>query len=154
MSNLGRLRHGAVLLRPALGKGDVTLQLSGRRQSVARKLSRVVGITWIANPLNEPCVMFRDLSRRDDCSVANLFWGNTTDRMRQLRGKRVYQYRCDDARLEPLAQFDTVQQAAEALQCAASNISRVCTGSSKSYRGFFWSFDDLRAVEQNRTAGV
>ena len=53
--------------------------------------------------------------------------------------KNVYQYNMDEGRL--VATYDSLENAAEAVNSSKKSISNACLGYNKSCRGFYWSYD-------------
>ena len=165
VSNLGRIRSwkwkktkkGSLCPQPKIikpflrddGYEEVKLKLHNKRINV--KVHQLVARAFIPNPNNYPCVNHKDENRSNNV-VSNLEWCNHSYNVlygngRQKRKntilqrygghyirKKVYQYSKDGTFI---AQYESILDAAAAVNTCPSNISESCDGKRKA-KGFIW----------------
>lgn len=157
-SNLGRIfsytnEKKPKILKPGLDKGgypQVALVKDGRKFS--RKVSRIVGETWLENTDNKPKVEYIS-DNKLDTRAENLRWVTPSEscknkliyeksikrlqRMSVERSQMVYAYNED---FEIVSAFTSTSSAARECGYSQGNISSCCQGSLEKYKGLIWNY--------------
>lgn len=83
VSNFGRVKRkdGFVYKLQLCKNGYYYVNLSKNNKTIARKVSRLVALAFVPNPLNKPCVDHINTIRTDDNSN-NLRWVTRSENMR------------------------------------------------------------------------
>lgn len=143
------------LLKPTTdASGYLVVKLQIGKNSIAKKIHRLVAEEFIPNPSDFPCVNHIDENRTNN-SVKNLEWcthkqnanhGTRNDRLREVSGIRVAQYTTDGKLIKI---WDSLSQASSYFGCkSTSQIRRVCKKEKGrySYKGFVWRYVDQKVV--------
>lgn len=127
------------------GAQSVTLRKEGSYKF--RYVYRLVAEAFIPNPNNLPLINHKDEDRTNS-NVNNLEWcdysynikyNGASKRSGKKRQKKVIQY---DIKMNEIARFDSVGEAAIAVNAHQQNISQACNGKQQKCRGYIWKFYD------------
>ena len=133
------------ILNPIIGNGYKRVRLFKDKKNKLYTIHRLVAEAFIPNPNNYPCVNHKDEDRTNN-NVDNLEWcthkynsnyGTSTQRLRELKSKKTYQYNLE---YMLLAVYDSVKQASDATNIDHRYISSCCRGSHKTAKGFIFSY--------------
>lgn len=136
------------IMRQAKTRGNyLTVMLKDAKTNRKKRyrVSRLVAIAFIPNPYNLPQVNHKDEDRQNnnannlewcDCSY-NLSYNNGRERRAEKHRKEVCQL---NGYGEVICVFNSATSAAKHVNGFVTNISAVCLGKMKSYKGYGWIY--------------
>lgn len=143
--HLGRPRRGTIMALVIKKTGYVNVRLSKNGKAYDRSVHRLVGIAFIPNPNNYPCINHKDGNRANN-NVENLEWctyqyNNTyngaRDRAGASSGTPVEQYTTDGVFV---ARYRSINFAAKTLHMSPGDLSQHLRGRQKTYAGHIWKY--------------
>lgn len=146
ISNLGNVKGKKKVLKKAMqsnGYEYVTLRKNG--QQYHSLVHRLVALNFIENPNNYPEVNHISEDKHDN-SVSNLEWcthvynhnfGTGHLRAAKKQGRKVKQLTLDG---NVIKVFDSVREAARAMNRSHKDIYNVCNGKRKTSCGYLWKY--------------
>lgn len=147
IGNDGRLIKERIM-RLSRTRGDyltVMLKDASTRRKKRYRVSRLVAEAFIPNPLKLEQVNHKDEDRQNN-NVKNLEWCDAAYNLsynggRERRAKKRYKTVCQiDNDGLVVGVFPSATAAAKAVNGFVTNISAVCLGIMKSYRGYKWKY--------------
>lgn len=144
VSNLGRIRNKATrhIVKPYVKKtGYAQLALSDHGKNTTVLVHRLVAQAFVENPYGHPVVNHKDEDKLNN-SADNLEWcthqyNNSYGSQRMKHSHRVAQL---DSSGKVLNEYDSLEEAAQAVGTTYQGISRVCRGLRKRCGGYGWKY--------------
>jgi hypothetical protein len=158
VSTLGNVRHiKRGHLNPIQGDEgylDVNLCRLGDKK-IRRRVHRLVLAAWIPNPEEKPCVDHINRIRSDN-RLENLRWvthaeNNENQERKDIRRGRAIVQLSKDKPPKLIKTWDSITQAATALDLSHDSIGKVCGGKPnfRSCGGFIWKYQDQYVVPKD-----
>ena len=148
VSNLGRVRRNGKILKP-LKHRDGYLHVDLYKNGIRRKgfIHRLVGLAFIPNPDNLPCINHKDEDKTNN-TVNNLEWctreynnnyGTRNERISESQYKPVLQF---DKSGNFITEYPSVIEAEKTTRINRHDISQCCLGlyHHKTAGGFIWKY--------------
>ena len=155
ISNYGKVlgvKRNKILKNSIDRRGYSYVSLYKDRTEKRTTIHRLVALTFVPNPENKPYVCHKvAISNGGDNSVNNLYWGtvqdNANDRtrdgnhskaMEEKTGKPVLQI--DKNTKNIINEYNSISEAASAINGHIGNICSVCNGTRKTANGYIWKY--------------
>ena len=139
ISNYGRVK-GLVtnkILKPNdNGNGYLYVMLTKNNKPYMKKVARLVAQHFLRNPKKLKEVNHIDKNKHNNI-VSNLEWISRKDNVRYSMAKKVIQY---DLYGNKLKIWNSINEAAKALNISATHISEVCRNLRKTANKFYWQY--------------
>lgn len=141
--NVFSLRCNRCLKQHPVNGGYLLVPLSSDKRKLWL-VHRLVAIAFIPNPDNLPEVNHKDENTTNNC-VKNLEWctrkynahyGTALQRMAATNSKPVEQLKAGKV----VKKYESIKAAGEECGFDRGNISKCCTGKSRTYKGYEWRF--------------
>lgn len=136
--------------------GYIIVNIRKDNKSITKRVHRLVAEAFLENPNNKPVVDHIDGNKTNN-KVSNLRWStyqentlnpNTFNKAKisliksiKSRIKPVYKL---DSNYKVLEKFDSAEDAAKAMNCSSVFIHRCCTISTRTAKGFHWSYAPIK----------
>lgn len=158
VNNLGQVRHKKrkQILKPRSNNGGyqyVNFKIEGKNTNFG--VHRIVANAFIPNPNGYAEVNHKDYDRTNNC-IENLEWVTSSQNKQHAylkeenkvsRGKKVEQYTLDGNYIKT---FNSVSEAAMAMNCCVAAISNCCSGRSKTSQKYRWRFVEGSTTKYER----
>ena len=158
VNQFGEIRHKKrkQILKPRPNRGGygyVNFTINGIHKNFA--IHRIVANAFIPNPNGLEEVNHKDYNKLNNC-VNNLEWVDSSKNKQHAykkienhisRGKQVEQYSKSG---EYITTYNTISEAAKAMNCCVAAISNCCLGRTKTSMGFQWRFSEGSTTKYER----
>lgn len=117
----------------------VGIRVKGKTQPNTYSLHKIVADAFIPNPYNLPEINHKDKNTENN-NVNNLEWIEKEKNIKLGLSKKVWC--CNKDTHEPIYLYNSIADAARALDCPTQNIIAVCKGRRKSCKNYFWKYNE------------
>ena len=147
--NVISINNGRNVKREANLKGYRIINLWKNGIGKMFRVHRLVAKAFIPNPEGKPCIDHINGNRSDN-RVENLRWVTnkenqnnpiTKNKFKNRKGKPHHEIQIEQVKNGVVIKIhQSINSAARELNITASNISAICRGKGKSYKGFGWRY--------------